>query len=135
MIPIGSPHKKNAETLMNYYYEPEVAAEVAAWVNYITPVVGARGGGRRGIDPDARREPADLPQRGDALAGLRLPHADSGAEEQAYQHRVPGRPAGSLRRWRIGIVGREVGESGADLELDRDHASGSRDSRRSRTST
>ncbi len=26
---------------MNYYYEPEVAAEVAAWVNYITPVVGA----------------------------------------------------------------------------------------------
>jgi spermidine/putrescine transport system substrate-binding protein len=26
---------------MNYYYEPEVAAEVAAWVIYITPVVGA----------------------------------------------------------------------------------------------
>ena len=38
---MGSTHKKNAETLMNYYYEPEVAAEVAAWVNYITPVVGA----------------------------------------------------------------------------------------------
>lgn len=41
-VPIGSPHKKNAEALINYYYEPEVAAEVAAWVNYITPVVGAR---------------------------------------------------------------------------------------------
>jgi spermidine/putrescine transport system substrate-binding protein len=39
---MGSPRKKNAETLMNYYYEPEVAAEVAAWVNYITPVVGAQ---------------------------------------------------------------------------------------------
>jgi spermidine/putrescine transport system substrate-binding protein len=26
---------------MNYYYEPEVAAEVAAWVNYVTPVKGA----------------------------------------------------------------------------------------------
>jgi spermidine/putrescine transport system substrate-binding protein len=39
---MGSPRKKNAETLMNYYYEPEVAAELAAWVNYITPVVGAQ---------------------------------------------------------------------------------------------
>lgn len=42
VVPMGSPRKTNAETLMNYYYEPEVAAEVAAWVNYITPVVGAR---------------------------------------------------------------------------------------------
>jgi spermidine/putrescine transport system substrate-binding protein len=41
LIPIGSPRKKNAETLINYYYEPEVAAEVAAWVNYVTPVEGA----------------------------------------------------------------------------------------------
>ena len=42
VVPMGSPRKKNAEALMNYYYEPEVAAEVAAWVNYITPVVGAQ---------------------------------------------------------------------------------------------
>ena len=42
VVPMGSPRKANAETLMNYYYEPEVAAEVAAWVNYITPVVGAQ---------------------------------------------------------------------------------------------
>lgn len=41
VVPMGSPRKANAEALMNYYYEPEVAAEVAAWVNYITPVVGA----------------------------------------------------------------------------------------------
>ncbi len=39
---MGSPRKANAEALMNYYYEPEVAAEVAAWVNYITPVDGAK---------------------------------------------------------------------------------------------
>jgi ABC-type iron transport system FetAB ATPase subunit len=42
LIPIGSPHKKNAEILMNYYYTPEVAAKVAAYVNYICPVKGAR---------------------------------------------------------------------------------------------
>jgi spermidine/putrescine transport system substrate-binding protein len=27
---------------MNYYYDPEVAAEVAAYVNYICPVKGAQ---------------------------------------------------------------------------------------------
>jgi spermidine/putrescine transport system substrate-binding protein len=27
---------------MNYYYEPEVAAKLAAWVNYICPVQGAQ---------------------------------------------------------------------------------------------
>lgn len=41
-IPIGATHKKNAEALMNYYYDPTVAATVAAWVNYICPVQGAR---------------------------------------------------------------------------------------------
>jgi spermidine/putrescine transport system substrate-binding protein len=27
---------------MNYYYQPDVAAKLAAWVNYICPVEGAR---------------------------------------------------------------------------------------------
>jgi spermidine/putrescine transport system substrate-binding protein len=42
MVPIGARHKKNAEALMNYYYDPKVAAEVAAYVNYISPVQGAQ---------------------------------------------------------------------------------------------
>lgn len=42
MVPIGATHKKNAELLMNYYYDPKVAARVAAWVNYVTPVQGAQ---------------------------------------------------------------------------------------------
>lgn len=42
LVPIGSPHKENAEILMNYYYEPTVAAKVAAYVNYICPVQGAK---------------------------------------------------------------------------------------------
>ena len=40
-IPIGSPHKENAEILMNFYYDPKIAAEVATYVNYICPVAGA----------------------------------------------------------------------------------------------
>ncbi|GIL35979.1 PotD/PotF family extracellular solute-binding protein [Phycicoccus sp. DTK01] len=42
MVPITSTHRRNAMTLMNYYYEPAVAAEVAAWVNYVCPVQGAQ---------------------------------------------------------------------------------------------
>ena len=42
MIPIGSPRKTNAEKLMNFYYDPANAAELANYVNYITPVAGAR---------------------------------------------------------------------------------------------
>ena len=42
MVPNKADHKANAEELMNYYYEPEVAATLAAWVNYICPVKGAQ---------------------------------------------------------------------------------------------
>jgi spermidine/putrescine transport system substrate-binding protein len=42
MVPNKAEHKANAEELMNYYYEPEVAATLAAWVNYICPVNGAK---------------------------------------------------------------------------------------------
>jgi len=41
LVPNKATHKTNAEMLMNYYYEPEVAARLAAWVWYITPVAGA----------------------------------------------------------------------------------------------
>ena len=34
--------KTNGEKLINYYYDPAVAAEVAAYVNYVCPVKGAQ---------------------------------------------------------------------------------------------
>jgi spermidine/putrescine transport system substrate-binding protein len=42
MIPDRALHKTNAERLVDYYYAPEVAAELAAWVNYVCPVPAAR---------------------------------------------------------------------------------------------
>lgn len=51
LVPVGSPHKANTEKLIDYYYDPEVAAQVAAWVNYITPVQGAQEA-MVAIDPD-----------------------------------------------------------------------------------
>ncbi|GAA3153189.1 spermidine/putrescine ABC transporter substrate-binding protein [Streptomyces rameus] len=42
MIPNRARHKANAERLIDYYYDPEVAARLAAWVNYVCPVPAAR---------------------------------------------------------------------------------------------
>ncbi len=42
LIPALAAHKTNAEQVMNYYYDPKVAAEVAAYVQYICPVAGAQ---------------------------------------------------------------------------------------------
>jgi spermidine/putrescine transport system substrate-binding protein len=42
LIPNKSAHKANAEKLIDYYYDPSVAAQLAAYVNYICPVQGAQ---------------------------------------------------------------------------------------------
>ncbi|WP_436777730.1 polyamine ABC transporter substrate-binding protein [Yinghuangia sp. YIM S09857] len=42
MVPNKAAHKANAEALMDWYYRPEVAAELAAYVQYICPVPAAR---------------------------------------------------------------------------------------------
>ncbi|KUN01664.1 polyamine ABC transporter substrate-binding protein [Streptomyces yokosukanensis] len=42
MIPNRARHKANAERLIDYYYDPAVAAKLAAWVNYVCPVPAAK---------------------------------------------------------------------------------------------
>ncbi|MFH8338091.1 spermidine/putrescine ABC transporter substrate-binding protein [Streptomyces sp. AM6-12] len=42
MIPDRAAHKANAERLIDYYYQPEVAAKLATWVNYVCPVPAAK---------------------------------------------------------------------------------------------
>lgn len=60
MVPNRADHKANAEALMNYYYRPEVAAELAAWVWYISPVEGAQEEMRK-IAPALADEPLIFP--------------------------------------------------------------------------
>jgi spermidine/putrescine transport system substrate-binding protein len=63
-VPIGSPHKTNAEKLFNFYYDPAIAAEVAAWVNYICPVEGAKEEMEK-IDPSLVDSPLIFPTEED----------------------------------------------------------------------
>lgn len=60
MVPITSTHRRNAQTLMNYYYQPDVAAQVAAWVNYVCPVQGAQEELAK-TDPDLAQSPFIFP--------------------------------------------------------------------------
>ncbi len=42
LVPNLSAQKTNAETLMNFYYDPTIAAQLAAWNYYFCPVEGAQ---------------------------------------------------------------------------------------------
>jgi spermidine/putrescine transport system substrate-binding protein len=42
VIPTGAPNPTAAEAFMNFVYEPEVQANIAEYVNYVTPVEGVK---------------------------------------------------------------------------------------------
>ena len=42
LIPSTATNKAGAEALMDFYYQPAIAAQVAAYVNYVCPVQGAQ---------------------------------------------------------------------------------------------
>ena len=74
MIPEKAQHPYAAETMMNYVYEPEVAAKIAAYVNYITPVKGVKEVLLK-KDPKLANNPLIFPP--DASAGQAAPLPDA----------------------------------------------------------
>ena len=82
VIPIGSPKKSASEELINYYYQPEVAAQVAAWVNYITPVVGAKEA-MQAIDPALAENQLIFPDE-KTLSNSKVFRTLTGAEESKF---------------------------------------------------
>ena len=83
LVPNGATHKANAEDWVNYFYEPEVAARLAAWVNYICPVKGAREEMEK-IDPSLVDNQLIFPDDeslADAFGFMPL----DGAQEVAYE--------------------------------------------------
>jgi spermidine/putrescine transport system substrate-binding protein len=82
VVPMGSSHKKNAEALINYYYDPVNAAELAAYVNYVTPVVGAKEEMLK-TDPALADNPLIFPSE-EFLANVFAFRALTGQEEQRF---------------------------------------------------
>ena len=70
MIPstASAEGKANAEKLINFYYDPAIAAEVAAYVNYVCPVKGAQAEMEK-IAPELASSPFIFP---DAAMSKRL---------------------------------------------------------------
>jgi spermidine/putrescine transport system substrate-binding protein len=92
LVPNGATHRSNAEALIDYYYEPAVAARVAAYVNYICPVQGARAEMER-IDPELANHPLIFPDDavlGRASAFMPLSEAQERAYEAKFQQVIGG---------------------------------------------
>jgi spermidine/putrescine transport system substrate-binding protein len=82
MIPSTSHNRLNAEKVMNYYYEPAVAAQVAAYVNYICPVKGAQAEMEK-INPALAKSPYIFPDA-TALAKAKVFRSLTPAEETTF---------------------------------------------------
>ena len=74
--------KVNAEKLINYYYEPAVAAEVAAYVNYVCPVKGAQAEMEK-IDPELAKSEFIFPSE-KMMANLSVFRALTPTEESTW---------------------------------------------------
>jgi spermidine/putrescine transport system substrate-binding protein len=87
MIPKNAANKANAERMMDFVYRPEVAAQIAAYVNYITPVVGAREAIEE-IDPELAEDELIFPSA-ETLANtfeyLTLDEDEESARQELFQ--------------------------------------------------
>ena len=89
-IPSLAKHKKNGELIMNYYYDPEVAAEVAAYVQYVSPVKGAKEA-MESIDPSLVDNPWIFPteeQFGNSYVFMTLTPEQSEKYEREFQKAI-----------------------------------------------
>jgi spermidine/putrescine transport system substrate-binding protein len=82
VIPNQAQHKKNAETLINYYYDPSVMAKVEDYVNYIPPVVGSRDALLK-VDPQTANNQLIFPSAA-TLAKAHVFRGLTAAEETKY---------------------------------------------------
>ena len=85
LIPNKARHKTNAERLMDYYYEPGPAAELAAYINYVCPVDGVKPYLAK-IDKDAANNPLIIPDKAMAAKSHAF-RSLSQKEETAYEEK------------------------------------------------
>ncbi|MFF2720213.1 PotD/PotF family extracellular solute-binding protein [Streptomyces sp. NPDC058011] len=85
LVPAQARHKTNAEKLIDYYYEPPVAAQLAAYINYVCPVDGVRDELAK-IDESMASNTLILPDK-EMAAKSRSFRSLSAEEETAYEEK------------------------------------------------
>jgi len=82
LIPKGAAHKYTAELMIDFVYDPAIAAQIAAWVNYVTPVKGAKEALAE-TDPELAESPLIFPPD-DVLAKVKIFKSLTEDEETAF---------------------------------------------------
>ncbi len=82
VIPKGSPNTAQAAAWIDFYYLPENAAVIEAWVNYVCPVAGAKEA-MVALDPDLASNPLIFPPD-DWVARLHQFRATTADEETSW---------------------------------------------------
>ncbi|MGW7365316.1 ABC transporter substrate-binding protein [Streptomyces sp. NPDC054841] len=85
LVPANARHKTNAEKLIDYYYELPVAAQLAAYINYVCPVDGVKGELAK-IDPALASNTLILPDKAMAAKSHAF-RSLSSKEETAYEEK------------------------------------------------
>ncbi|WP_031183729.1 polyamine ABC transporter substrate-binding protein [Streptomyces seoulensis] len=85
LIPNKARHKTNAERLIDFFYEPEQAAALAAYINYVTPVENVKPWLAK-IDRDAADNPLIVPDKA-MQAKSHAFRSLSQKEETAYEEK------------------------------------------------
>lgn len=81
-VPNASTIVGEVQELINHYYDPAIAAELAAWVNYVTPCTGAKEAAMD-IDPELAENPLIFPDE-ETLAKVNVFRGLTEAEEAEY---------------------------------------------------
>jgi spermidine/putrescine transport system substrate-binding protein len=85
LVPAHARHQKDATRLIDYYYELPVAAQLAAYINYVTPVAGV-GPELAKIDPELAKNPLIIPDEAMAAKSHSF-RSLSSKEETAYEEK------------------------------------------------
>ncbi|KUM82773.1 spermidine/putrescine ABC transporter substrate-binding protein [Streptomyces pseudovenezuelae] len=85
LIPNKARHKTNAERLIDFYYQPKPAAELAAYINYVSPVDGVKPELAK-LDPDAANNPLIIPDKAMAAKSHAF-RSLSAKEETAFEEK------------------------------------------------
>ncbi|SCL54243.1 spermidine/putrescine transport system substrate-binding protein [Micromonospora citrea] len=83
VVPNKATHRGNAERLVDHYYDPAIAAKLAAFVNYICPVQGAQAEMEK-IDPELAANPLIFPDEA-ILARSKVFMALDEQQEREYE--------------------------------------------------
>jgi spermidine/putrescine transport system substrate-binding protein len=95
VIPVGAPNTAAALAFMNFAYRPEVQADIAAYVNYVTPVDGVKEVLAKRGDTDLANDPLIFPSERSLQGCSQDPNPPGSAEDQqaiteAFQDLITG---------------------------------------------